>query len=58
MRKFKIILFGSTGMLGSQMLRHLSKNKKFKIFEMNRKKKAKSIKININNQEEIINRIK
>ncbi len=58
MRKYKIILFGSTGMLGSQMISHLSKNKKLQIFEMNRKKKVKSIRINIANQKELINKIK
>lgn len=57
MKKYKIIIFGTTGMLGSQMLDQFLLDKKFQIFQMNRKKKISSIQIDIENQNELINRI-
>jgi dTDP-4-dehydrorhamnose reductase len=57
MKKYKVLIFGTTGMLGSQMNILFSKDKKFKIFEMNRKKKLNSIKINIDNKDDLINKI-
>ena len=47
MKKYKVLILGTTGMLGSQMNKLFLEDKRFKIFEMNRKKKLNSIKINI-----------
>ena len=47
MKKYKLIVFGTSGMLGSQILKQFSKDKKFKIYEMNRRTKKGSININI-----------
>lgn len=58
MKKYKLIIFGTTGMLGSQILKQFSKDKKFKIYEMNRKNKKKSIKINLEKKEKLLNKIK
>lgn len=57
MRKYKVLILGTTGMLGSQMSNLFLKDKRFKIFEMNRKKKFNSIKINIENKDNLINKI-
>ena len=58
MKMYKIIIFGTTGMLGSQMLDVFSLDKRFKIYEINIKKKIGSTMINIENQNDLINKIK
>lgn len=57
MKKYKVLILGTTGMLGSQMSKLFLEDKRFKIFEMNRKKKLNSIKINIENKDNLINKI-
>ena len=57
MKKYKIIIFGSSGMLGNQMVKVFSKDKKFEIFEINRKKKNKSIKINLEKKNQLVQKI-
>ena len=57
MKKYKVIIFGSSGMLGNQIIKEFLKDKKFKIFEMNRKKKNKSIKIDLEKKTQLIKKI-
>lgn len=58
MKKNKLIVFGTSGMLGSQILKQFSKDKKFKIYEMNRRTKKGSININIEKKNDLIEKIK
>ena len=58
MKKYKLIVFGTSGMLGSQILKQFSKDKKFKIYEMNRRTKKGSININIEKKNNLIEKIK
>lgn len=58
MKKYKLIIFGTSGMLGSQILKQFSKDKKFKIYEMNRGNKKGSININIEKKYDLIEKIK
>ena len=57
MKKFKIIIFGSSGMLGNQVIKCFLKDKRFKVYEMNRKKRGKSIKINLEKKKQLIEKI-
>jgi len=58
MNKYKILILGTTGMLGSEMYKFFARDKKFQIFKMNRKYSKNSIKINIEDQDDLINKIK
>ena len=58
MKKYKVLILGSTGMLGNEMYKIFLKDKNFKIFSMNRKKCKNSIKINIENHKDLITKIK
>ena len=57
MNKYKILILGTTGMLGNEMCKIFSKDKKFEIFKMNRKKSKNSIIINVEDQSDLINKI-
>lgn len=57
MKRFKIIIFGSSGMLGNQVIKCFLKDKRFKVYEMNRKKRGKSIKINLEKKKQLIEKI-
>jgi dTDP-4-dehydrorhamnose reductase len=57
MNKYKILILGTTGMLGNEMYKIFLNDKKFDIFKMNRKKSKNSIIINIEDQSDLINKI-
>ena len=58
MKKYKVLILGTTGMLGNEMYKTFLADKKFRIFVMNRKKSRSSIDINIEDQNDLINKIK